>query len=210
MLPAQIAGWNQTRRDYPLDRPLTVFLEEQAKKTPELPAVVFENTLLTYGELHHRANRLARQLVARGIGTDALVGVYMERSIEMVVALLGIMKAGAAYVPLDPEYPQDRLAFMFEDSQIRVLVTQRKLTQPAAAAQLDVLYLDDPTWSAIEAVDRTHPPLASRPDSAAYMIYTSGSTGKPKGVVNVHQGLVNRLLWMQEAFQLTTNDRVLQ
>jgi amino acid adenylation domain-containing protein len=209
-LPPEVPLWNETKKDYPLDRPLTVFLEEQVRKTPDLAAVACEGVEVTYGELNRRANRIARRLNELGVTTDSLVGVYMERSIEMVVALLGIIKAGGAYVPFDPEYPQDRLAFMLADSGISVILTQRRFEQQAILQGLQAICLDDETWRTSSDLDGDNPSLRAHPDSAAYMIYTSGSTGKPKGVVNIHRGLVNRLLWMQDAFVLTEQDRVLQ
>lgn len=193
-----------------LECPLTVFLEEQARQTPDALAVAFEDSRVSYAELNQRANRIARHLIGLGIAADTLVGVHMERSLEMVVALVGVVKAGGAYVPLDPEYPQDRLSFMFQDSGIKVLLTQRKFDRQGLFKDLEVVYLDDPAWGTLDDRDVDNPPLRSHPDSAVYMIYTSGSTGKPKGVVNIHRGLVNRLLWMQDTFQLTYADRVMQ
>jgi amino acid adenylation domain-containing protein len=199
-----------TNHESPLERPITDYLEAQAARTPDRPAVRFEGTTLTYAELHRRANRVARELAARGIGRDALVGVYMDRSIEMVVALVAIVKAGAAYVPLDPEHPHERLATMFNDSGVEVVLTQRAFEHNELFAGLGVLRLDDPFWLATDERDDVCVPAACDPDSAVYLIYTSGSTGKPNGVVNVHRGLVNRLLWMQDTFQLGEGDRVLQ
>ncbi len=210
MLDRQLVLWNETFRDYPLDNPLTSFLEEQALKTPENAAVVFEDDKVSYAELNRRANRLARYLVERGVTADSLVGVYMERSVEMVVALIGIVKAGGAYVPFDPDYPAERLAFMFEDSAVSIVVTQHRFEHGAIPASIDRVYLDEKAWHISEDKDNKNLPLRSGPENAVYMIYTSGSTGKPKGVVNIHKGLVNRLRWMQDEYLLTGDDRVLQ
>jgi amino acid adenylation domain-containing protein len=210
MLDRRSLPWNETFRDYPLERPITSFLEEQARKTPGLVAVRFEDDEVCYAELNRRANRLARYLVERGVTADSFVGVYMERSIEMVVALVGIIKTGGAYVPFDPEYPADRLAFMFEDSAVPIVVTQHRFEHGAIPANIDRVFLDEKSWQATEELDNKNLPLRSGPETAAYMIYTSGSTGKPKGVINIHKGLVNRILWMQDEYLLTANDRVLQ
>jgi amino acid adenylation domain-containing protein len=207
--PSLVATLKQTE-PAPLELPITAYLEAQAARTPDLPAVRFDGSTLTYAQFHRRANRVARELVARGIGRDSLVGVYMDRGIEMVVALVAIVKAGAAYVPLDPEYPHERLAAMFGDSGVDVVLTQRRFEPNDLFAGLGILYLDDPFWLETDERDDLCVPAACAPDSAAYMIYTSGSTGKPKGVVNIHRGLVNRLLWMQDTFQLGAGDRVLQ
>ena len=205
-----IPSLNQANNDSPLDVPLTHYLDAQAARSPDRAAVRFDGATLTYGELHRRANRVARELSARGIGRDALVGVYMDRGIEMVVALLAIVKAGGAYVPLDPEYPHERLDMMFKDSNIEVVLTQRRFAHSHLFDGLGALCLDDPIWIDTDERDGRAERPACDPDSAAYMIYTSGSTGKPKGVVNIHRGLVNRLLWMQDTFQLGEGDRVLQ
>ena len=202
--------WNNTKRDYPLNLSLVNLLEVQASTTPDAIAIYFEGLRVSYAELTGRANKLARYLRAQGVGRDTLVGVYMERSIEMVVALVGILKAGAAFVPFDPEYPLDRLNYMLEDSQVRVVLTQQSLDRQALPDSLESVYLDEPSWANIDDEDKINLDECAEPTSAAYMIYTSGSTGKPKGVVNEHRGLVNRLLWMQETFNLTGNDRVLQ
>jgi non-ribosomal peptide synthetase component F len=209
MLPKQVVLWNETARGYPLDRPITSFLEEQTRKTPELTAVEFDDLKISYAELNRRANKLARLLIEQGVKTDSLVGVYMERSIEMVVALLGIVKAGGAYVPFDPEYPADRLAFMFEDSAVSIVLTQHHF-EHAIPGTIQRIFLDEKSWLSTTEQDNQNVPLRSGPDTAAYMIYTSGSTGKPKGVINVHKGLVNRILWMQDEYLLTAQDHVLQ
>jgi amino acid adenylation domain-containing protein len=207
---AELAAWNATAAGYDLERPLHVWIEEAAARTPAATAVLGEDgESLTYRELLDRSGRLARHLLELGVGCDSLVGVAVERSPEMVVGVLAVLRAGAAYVPLDPDYPAERLAFMLEDSGVRVLLTQRRLRGALPACAALVVDLDgDAAWDAGPA--QAHPAAAADPASAAYMIYTSGSTGRPKGAVNSHRGIVNRLLWMQEAFALTPDDRVLQ
>ena len=171
--------------------------------------MVFEEKELTYRELNARANQLAHYLRSVGIGPEVLVGLCLERSIEMVVGIVGIVKAGGAYVPLDPSYPVERLAFMLEDAQVPVLLTQAHLVGQLPEGSARVICLDR-DWQAISAESVENPVSAVTPENLAYVIYTSGSTGKPKGAMNTHKGICNRLLWMQEAYQLTDADRVLQ
>ncbi|PIK74945.1 amino acid adenylation domain-containing protein, partial [Pseudomonas sp. 382] len=204
-----ITGWNATARDYPGTPYVHQLFEQQAARQPQAPALTFADRTLSYAELNAEANRLAQYLRSQGVGPDVLVGIAAERSVEMVVGLLAILKAGGAYVPLDPEYPQDRLAYMFEDSGITLLLTQSHLRDglpiPAGLAVLDLDRAE--AWSALEA---SNPAVELHPENLAYVIYTSGSTGKPKGAGNRHVALHNRLAWMQEAYQLTATDSVLQ
>ncbi|MGB8522553.1 MAG: amino acid adenylation domain-containing protein, partial [Candidatus Acidiferrales bacterium] len=201
--------WNDTHVDYPQDVCLHELIERQAEQTPEFTAVIFEEQELSYRELNTRANQLAFHLRKLGVLPDDLVGVCMERSVEMVVALLGVLKAGGAYVPLDPEYPKDRLRMMLEDSKPSVLLTQQHLIPRLPGISANLICLDT-DWPGIAIGDgRNLSPVAS-PANLSYVIYTSGSTGKPKGVLNTHAGIVNRLLWMQDAYRLTPADRVLQ
>ncbi|MBG0832464.1 amino acid adenylation domain-containing protein [Planomonospora sp. ID67723] len=184
-------------------------VEEQAARTPDAVAVTFEGRHLTYRELDERAGRVAHRLRGLGVGPETLVGVYAERSAELVVALLGVLKAGAAYLPLDPEYPADRLAFMISDAGAPVVLTQGRLRATLPATDATVLDLDDPgEWREGPGEGREDPGAA--PGNAAYVIYTSGSTGRPKGVPNTHRGIVNRLRWMQSAYRLGAGDVVLQ
>ena len=218
--------WNQTSVAYPTDATLVSLLDAQARKTPNAVAVALASapegtaqTTLTFAELDARATTLARALVQRGVSPGVLVGVCMERSLELVVALVAVLKAGGAYVPLDPEYPADRLAFMIADARCPVLLTQERvattvlasLPHDADAPAVSVLRIDS-EWSAIVSDATTLSALLPEvtPDDLAYMIYTSGSTGKPKGALNRHRGIVNRLLWMQGEYKLDATDRVLQ
>jgi amino acid adenylation domain-containing protein len=156
--------------------------------------------------LNGRANRLAHYLVKQGVRPETLVGISMERSLEMVVGLLGILKTGAAYVPLDPSYPEERLAYMFDYAPLSVLLTQAELAKRSGAK---VICLDT-DWSEIEAESDTNPNVPISEDNLAYVIYTSGSTGRPKGAMNSHRAISNRLLWMQKQYPLTPADRVMQ
>jgi amino acid adenylation domain-containing protein len=204
-----LVEWNATQQPYPAQVTLHQLIEEQVARTPGVLAVSFEGQTLTYDELNRRANQLAHALHHAGVTVESRVGVCMERSLEMVIALLAVLKSGGAYVPLDPGYPQERLAYMLEDAQVPVL-----LTQTAVQAQLphtDVITIClDTFWDGGRDEPETNPQVAMQPDNLAYMIYTSGSTGKPKGVMNTHRGVVNRLHWMQQTYQLTAADRVMQ
>ena len=201
--------WNDTRVEYPCERKLHEFFEARAEETPDAVAVVFEGEPLSYRELNARANQLAHYLQGQGIGAEELVGVLMERSLEMVIALYAILKAGGAYVPLEPTYPRERLEFMVSDLRMPVVLTQERFAGllPAHSAQVVAL---DTDWSTFVGEPVQNLAVALTPRNVAYLIYTSGSTGQPKGVMNTHRGICNRLLWMQEAYQLNAADTVLQ
>jgi amino acid adenylation domain-containing protein len=204
-----LVEWNDTRVDHPRDVPLHQFIEEQVEKTPESVALIYESERLTYRQLNNRANQLAHHLKKLGVGPDVLVAVCMERSLELVTALLAILKAGGAYVPLDPEYPKERLETMLRDAAAPVVVTQAHLLDRVPNGALHVLCLNR-DWPLVTPESPDNLPAAVGGKNLAYAIYTSGSTGKPKGVPNVHEGIVNRLLWMQDMYKLTSQDRVLQ
>jgi amino acid adenylation domain-containing protein len=208
----QLQAWNATDTAYPQDQTIVSLFEAQVARTPENTAVVFEDQSLTYAALNARANQLAHLLIQQGVVADTLVGICVERSLEMVIGLLAILKAGGAYVPLDPRYPAERLAFMVQDSQVTLLLTQTHLQGSLPITDLNPLPLlvcvDDPLLAAGQPED--NPPPRSQPQDLAYVIYTSGSTGKPKGAINSHAGICNRLQWMQAQYQLNTNDRILQ
>ena len=191
------------------DLPLHAAFEAQAARTPDATALVFGTERVTYSELDARANRLAHLLRSRGIGADKPVAVLMERSVEMVVALYGILKAGAAYVPVDPEYPADRVAYMLDDSAAALVLTQERWIGELADAA-DAIALDAPGVLDAFPADRVADADAAGTERLAYVIYTSGSTGRPKGAMNAHRGVVNRIAWMQDAFGLTADDAVLQ
>jgi amino acid adenylation domain-containing protein len=200
---------NETAVEYPREICLPQLIEAQVGRTPDAVALSFEGSQLTYRELNERANRLAHYLRARGVGPDTLVGLCLERSPEMVVAILGIVKAGGAYVPLDPGYPRDRLAFMLEDSAVPVLLTQHRLLPLLDSFAGEVFCLDS-DWEEVSRHSAEEPAVELADDNLAYVIYTSGSTGRPKGAMNTHGALRNRLLWMQDEYRLTPDDRVLQ
>jgi amino acid adenylation domain-containing protein len=186
-----LVDWNATQTHFPRHQSLAQLFEAQVEKTPDAPALRFEGEQLTYRQLNARANRLARYLREQEVGPEERVGVLMERSVEMVVSLLGVVKAGGVYVPLDPEYPSERIANMIADAAPKLVLTK-------LVPELLPQYGDE------------NLPHAVDPENGVYMIYTSGSTGKPKGAINTHAGICNRLLWMQDAYQLNAGDRVLQ
>lgn len=199
--------WNDTARPYP-DACLHELVEAQARRTPGRAAVVFGEEALTYTELDARANRLAGRLRALGVGPDRLVGVCMERSLDMVVALLAVLKSGGAYVPLDPGYPPSRIAFMIEDAEVSVLLTQESLAGRVPAGDAPVIRVDA-DWPSIAGEPDESPSVAATPDDLAYVIYTSGSTGTPKGVQIPHGALVNFLWSMRDRPGLGPDDVLL-
>ena len=207
------ADWNQIKTDYAQDCCIHQLFEAQVQRTPDAVAVIFETQQLTYGELNQRANQLAHYLQSLGVGPEVLVGIAVERSLEMIVGLLGILKAGGAYVPIDPDYPPERLQFMLEDSQVSLLLTQQHLlssfSQSSETATAKIICLDSDDQTIAQAKN-VNPENSVTTNNLSYIIYTSGSTGKPKGAMNTHQGISNRLLWMQEAYQLTAEDCILQ
>ncbi len=208
-----LVEWNTTARPYSTDVPVPRLIEEQAARAPEAVAVQIGDQRLSYRELNSRANRLAHELHARGVGPEVMVGVCMERSLALVVALLAVLKAGGAFVPLDPEYPTDRLALILDDTAAPVVLTQShlldRLPAPASAGVREVLCLDT-HWDLSASGEDTNPVCVSEPQHLAYVIYTSGSTGQPKGVLLLHRGLCNHVSWLQEQLQVQPSDRFLQ
>jgi amino acid adenylation domain-containing protein len=203
-----LVDWNDTAKSFP-DKRIHELFEAQAEANPDRPALVFRGHQLSYAELNVRSNKLAHYLRLNGAEKGSLIGVYMERSFEMVVALLAILKSGAAYVPYDPELPLPRLNMMLEDSRPVCVITQRKLSGHLAGYPGRTIVLD----SHCEGLDgqlATNPRIAVEPTDAIYAIYTSGSTGVPKAAINTHEAVANRILWMQDRYPLEAGDRVLQ
>ncbi len=202
--------WNDTRVDGLRDNEcVPAIFSHQARLTPDATALIQEGRRVTYAELESRSNQLAGFLRERGAGPDTLVGLCVERSVEMVVGLLGILKAGAGYVPLDPAYPPERLAYMLADANVPLLLTQTALggkLPPFPGTAIEI----DGQWPSIAQQPAEEQPSAVTPDHVAYVIYTSGSTGAPKGVVIPHRALLNHMLWMRDAFPLRPDDVVLQ
>ncbi len=243
----QLQAWNTTEVAYPANLLLHQLVAAQVARTPDAIALMFDLygrpsvaappttgghggpalqvrdsqfSYMTYAALDARANQLAHHLQSLGIGPDTLVAVCLERSLTLVVALLGVLKAGGAYLPLDPSYPTERLAFMLADSQAQVLLTNKEIGDwrlESDAAQSPISNLQSPfvvdldaDWETIARQPTTPPSSTATAAHLAYAIYTSGSTGQPKGALNAHQAIVNRLLWMQETYGLTASDHVLQ
>jgi amino acid adenylation domain-containing protein len=206
---AALAQWNATAKPSPTGDDVTLrdLFERQARQTPDAIAVAGDEGKLSYAQLDSAANVIARRLIAEGVGSESVVAVVAERSADLITALLGVVKTGAAFLPLDPEYPAERLAYMLADSRARVVLAQRQLGDLLPQAGPPVLYTDDaPTWP-VSTTDGGRPAL--RADNAAYLIYTSGSTGRPKGVINTHRGLLNRLDWMRSALCFDAADVLL-
>ncbi|HJS23819.1 MAG TPA: amino acid adenylation domain-containing protein, partial [Pyrinomonadaceae bacterium] len=181
--------WNRTATDFPRNTSIQELFEQQAARDPGAVALIFGERQVSYGELNTKANQLAHHLRSLGVGPETLVGLMVERSVEMVVGLLGILKAGGAYVPLDPQYPIDRLAFMIEDTQVPVVLTQEHLLDSMPSHWGTVLCLDS-DWETIEYESDQNPDNRINAENLAYVIYTSGSTGRPKGVCVTHRGVV--------------------
>jgi amino acid adenylation domain-containing protein len=226
-----LVEWNNTQVAYPQDACIHELFEAQVERTPEAKAVVFpatglrrafgvsaqanaqssrseqgEERQLTYRELNQRANQVAHYLRKLGVGPEVLVGICVERSLEMLIGLLGIFKAGGAYVPLDSRDPQERLAFILEDAQAPVLLTQQRLVTGLPQNGARVVCLDS-DWEVMARQSKQNPVSETTPDNLAYVIYTSGSTGKPKGVMIPHQGLVNYLAgWCAQTYPVETGD----
>ncbi|MBO1055966.1 MAG: amino acid adenylation domain-containing protein [Dolichospermum sp. JUN01] len=201
--------WNDTQADYPQDKCIHQLFEQQVKFTPDAVAVIFENQQLTYGELNTQANQLAHYLQDIGVKPEVLVGIYLERSLSIIVTLLAVLKAGGGYVPLDPDYPQQRLADISEDSQFSVLITQQKLLNSLPVQGVKVIVLDTES-EMLTNQSPANPVSEVKPENLTCLLYTSGSTGKPKGVMLTHAALVNHSSAISEVFALTSADRVLQ
>jgi amino acid adenylation domain-containing protein len=203
-----VVAWNATSAPYPADACFHQLVEAQAARTPDAVALRHGDRAVSYRELDDRADALARHLRGLGVGPEVLVGLCVERSIEMIVAVLGILKAGGAWVPLDPRYPRERLAFMLDDARVPVLLTQEHLVAALPAHGAQVIRLDADWDTIASASDAPAPPVT--PDNLAYVIYTSGSTGRPKGVLLQHRGLSNLVAAQRLAFPGEFGERVLQ
>jgi amino acid adenylation domain-containing protein len=201
-----LVDWNATARDFALDRPVHALIAAQAARAPGATAVTCDGEALSYGELDARANRLARRLLALGVGPEVPVGIYLDRSLALPVALLAVWKAGGAYVPLDPAYPRERLAWMLEDSGAPVVLTEAALLASVPESTARTVCLDRGDASGESAGD---PGVPVGPAWLAYILYTSGSTGRPKGVQIAHGALVNFLESMRERPGLGAADRLL-
>ncbi|MER5502748.1 amino acid adenylation domain-containing protein [Streptomyces sp. NPDC002561] len=207
---SQLAAWNGPELPHADDVPVHALIERQARERPDAVAVEFGDETLTYRALNERANRLAHHLRSLGIRPETMVGLCLERGLDMIVALLGILKSGGAYVPLDTQYPAERLAFMIEDTALPVVVTQQHLSARLPAS-VDILCLDREADTALlGSAPVTDPEPLAGPDDLAYVIYTSGSTGRPKGVMIEHRSMSDRVQEMRRQYGLTPDDAYLQ
>jgi amino acid adenylation domain-containing protein len=209
-----LVAWNAIPQNaipqaFPSDVSIPQLIAMQAADTPDAVAVVADDQILNYRELNERANQLAHYLQTCGVRPNVLVGMCVERSLDMVVGLLGILKSGGAYVPIDPSYPSERLAFMLRDAQTPVLVTQQHLTSHLPAQETQVICLDADAM-VLAQYSKMNPTVTATADDLAYVIYTSGSTGQPKGVQITHRSLLNLVFWHQHAFTVTSSDRATQ
>ncbi|MCL2717192.1 MAG: amino acid adenylation domain-containing protein [Lachnospiraceae bacterium] len=198
--------FNDTTGEYPKDKTIHELFEEQAEKTPNNIALVFEDKQLTYRELNEKSNQLARILRAKGVKPDDLVGIMVERSLEMIVGILGILKSGGAYVPIDPEYPAERIRFMLTDSGAKILLTQSWLNENVKNYPIDVISLDRrDNYSE----DVSNPELINNPSDLIYCIYTSGSTGMPKGVLIEHRNAANLIFAQMKNYRIFNYEKIL-
>jgi amino acid adenylation domain-containing protein len=209
--------WNKTNKKYKKYNAVHELFEVQVNRNPENTAAIFGNETLSYRELNEKSNQLARYLRSQykvisqnELTFNPLIAVYMERGIEMIICLLGIVKSGGAYLPLDPEYPDERINYMLEDSQVKIVLTRNNLITRLEAIQKRhvVINLDAP--KIFNHLLSTNLNIPHQPDNIAYVCYTSGTSGKPKGVLNTHRGLLNRIQWSIETYSLTEDDKLLQ
>ena len=203
-----LVEWNDTRRDYDQAPCVHHLFEAQAERSPEAVAVILDNSRLTYGDLNRRANCLAHHLRKQGVGSEARVGILLDQSLEMVVGLLGVLKAGGAYVPLNPANPSERLAFMLDDAQASLLLTQRQLSERFAEYTGNLVYLDS-DWDEIAQNDERNPHCDVTRKNLISVLYTSGSTGRPKGTMIEHRGFLNLCLWYKGHCPITEKSKVL-
>src|SRR5579875_64233 len=200
--------WNITQADYPEDRCIHQLFEAQVEQRSDALAIIYDNEQITYGQLNARANQLAHHLQLLGVRPETTVGICIERSVEVVVAMLGVLKAGGAYLPLDPAYPPERLAFMLIDARVDVLVIQHCLLERLPIHPDRTLCIDT-AWEEIAQESHVNVSSGVRPENLAYVIYTSGSTGQPKGVLLDHRGRVNNLFDLNQRFHIGPTDRLL-
>lgn len=201
-----IYGFNDTVEAYPKEKTINQLFEEQAGRTPDRTAVVYEEKSLTYCELNERSNCLARDLISKGVKPDNIVGLMVERSLEMIVGIIGILKAGGAYLPIDPSYPGDRINYMIEDSRAKIILTKRYLADQAEFVQ-EKVYLDDEISYEYDGSNLSN---INKPDNLMYIIYTSGTTGMPKGVMIEHRNIVNLINYQYKKTNINFEDKILQ
>ncbi len=201
-----LSKFNDTAADFPQDKTIQQLFSDQVQKTPDCIAVMYRDQSLTYRELNEKANALANVLRARGVINDSVVALMLDRSLELIIGIMGILKAGGAYLPVNPTYPEDRIKYVLDDCEAKIMLINDEI-KTASFYQAEVINLSD---AALYDEDKTEPVYISSPRDLAYIIYTSGSTGKPKGVMTEHRSLVNRLNWMQKKYPLNKDSVILQ
>jgi amino acid adenylation domain-containing protein len=205
-----LTEFNNTKVQYPEGKTVIDIFENQVEKSPDSVAIVFESDQISFTELNQRANKLAHYILKLGAKKETIIPICLERGFEMLVGIFGILKAGCAYVPIDPEYPEDRIQFMLDDSEADIIVTTTQFRGRIENSKANNIIELDSTESKLKAMSVDNPGVVIDVHNLAYVIYTSGSTGKPKGAMNEHRGLYNRLNWAQDYFKLSPNDVVLQ
>lgn len=201
-----IYKFNDTNRKYPFDKTIHEIFEEQVRKSPNSIAAIYESDRITYKELNSKANQFARVLRLKGVSKDVIVGIMVERSLEMIIGIMAILKAGGAYMPISTEYPKKKIEYMVNDSRCKIVLTQTKLMD-RITDNVDVICIDNKELFSGNDDNLTH---YKESKDLIYVIYTSGSTGEPKGVMVQHYSVVNRLNWMQNNYKLNKNDTILQ
>jgi amino acid adenylation domain-containing protein len=201
-----IREFNNTRSIFPQEKTIYKLFEEQVEKTPDAIAIIYGNTRLSYRDLNNKSNKLARIIRGKGVNPDSIVGIMVERSYEMIVGIMGILKAGGAYMPIDPDYPSERIKYMLDDSCVRLLLSSHSIENNIEFAG-EVIKLDIRKLGTGKVSNLSE---HARADNLAYVIYTSGSTGKPKGVMIEHKSVINRLNWMQKKYPISNGDVILQ
>ncbi len=204
----QLVEWNDTGTDYPGNKCIRELFEEQVQRTPDSTAVIFDGQELSYGELNGKANQLAHYLKSQGVEPEVLVGICIERSLDMVIGILAILKAGGAYVPLDPDYPKERLHFMLEDTGVTLLLTKSTQSKELPESKAHMICMDT-DWKMIEQEKKDNPFIVNSAEHLAYVMYTSGSTGTPKGISVLHRGVV-RLVYQPNYVDISPKDVFLQ
>ncbi|PYE91524.1 non-ribosomal peptide synthetase [Bacillus sp. 196mf] len=201
--------WNDTHKDFPQPKLLNGLLDKQVTENPDKVAVRYKNEELSFKELHKKANQISKYLKSLGLSSDKIVAIYFDKSIDTVVSILGILKVGAAYLPIDSSYPIDRCKFMIEDSECDVLITSSKYKKNLTDFHKHIVCIDE-NWDLISTYDELPLQIEINEEDTAYIIYTSGSTGEPKGVKVPHRAIYNHMMWMQDTFPITSNDIVIQ
>jgi amino acid adenylation domain-containing protein len=204
-----IYEWNETQREYPQDKCVHQFIEEHTERAPNQIAVIHGEQEITYGELNRRSNQLARYLQKKGVGPETIVAANLERSPELIIAALAILKAGGAFVGLDPSHPRERTNYVVQDTGARVVITRESLVDQVVTSTAEIVPIDS-AWNEICLESAANPESSVRSDNLAYAAYTSGSTGRPKGIVVTHRSFVNYVLAMTGRFEVSAADRRLQ